>query len=332
MSHEARARALPKVLALIPLLSIIGVALTAAVVKRPFRTRVPSEASVELLRRWLAPRLQARDAVAIRPAWHSILWRAVESGLPDPRHSRQMPHLGLLNGTTIDPGQLAAVQRLWVVSVAGLGGRLPTLGDGWRPETIRGDDGSPTIVYRGISAYEIRRYAKLRQRVRYDFVARLADAKVWREGGGTKPGLCRWQGWQMRCPKITAKQGWFDVRTRINDLHDAEVESILLNPGAPGARLHISYDAVPIGRTLEGAISTHVHAANAQQGDAVEMLVLIDGKAVVYRWQHPNGTSVQRFRVDTTLFRGEFHRVELIFTAKGSIDAREILVHGQSLD
>jgi hypothetical protein len=280
-------------LAALAAVSVLALVETAVAVVAPYRA--PKEAD------WLAAERQIRagfrpgDLIVAAPAWADSILRV---------------HLGDLIPVEV-AGRMddERFERVWEVSQRGA-------------RSDAGKRGTVAEEHR-FGALTVRRIERPAAAVRYDFVARLADAHASRRGAHGEKLDCPIPGDRQQCTDIPDN----DVRRQIVEV-DTRLRLALLAPPVPEGTVAIEYPDVPLGRSLVVATGLHNVWKRKEADGAVDLRVVVagvfDGK---FTTRNDDGWVLHT--IDTSVRAGQVASVRFEVTSRAP-RAREFALAGEA--
>ena len=148
-------------------------------------------------------------------------------------------------------------------------------------------------------ALRVRRIERAAPAVRYDFVARWADAQVSRVDRAGAIVTCRNTGDRIQCPDVS----YSSVRRQIVEV-DTRLRMALLTQPVQGSTVVVEFPAVPLGRELVVATGLHNVWMRKAANGAVNVRVRVGGEDTMVFATH-NDDGWKLLRIDTSARAGQ---------------------------
>jgi hypothetical protein len=148
-------------------------------------------------------------------------------------------------------------------------------------------------------ALRVRRVERSAPAMRYDFVARWADAQVSRVDRAGATVSCRNIGDRIQCPDVS----YSSVRRQIVEV-DTRLRMALVTQPVGGWTVVVEFPAVPLGRELVVATGLHNVWMRKSSNGPVELRVRVGGEdAAAFTTQNDDGW--KEVRIDTAARAGQ---------------------------
>jgi hypothetical protein len=259
--------------------ALLALVETAVALIAPWRA--PSDADWAAAARQVRAGFRGGDLIVAAPAWADPILRV---------------HLGDLIPVEV-AGRLDDDRfgRVWEVSQRGA--RSPATG------------GGAVALERRFGRLTVRLVERPAEAVRYDFVARWADARVSRRDATGVSVACRTVGDRIQCPELNYNY----LRRQIVEVDTTLRQALLAQPVAHAAVV-IEFPAVPLGRVLVVATGLHdVWMRKAARG-TVDLRVTVGGRVETLPTT-TDDTGWARTRIDTAARAGQVVPVRFEITS-----------------
>ncbi len=210
--------------------------------------------------------------------------------------------------------RLRSYRRLWVLATMG-----HDCAEGTLPDT-------PLLQKSSIDRIDVCLYSlPYRGEPLYDFRERLHDAKVQRRYRARTETCTIWAKGQWHCGKV---HPWQFVGPAVKDVDDEPREGIWAHPLDEGARLIITYPAVPMGKELDLSAGLTLKSILSGEGADVHFQVDIRGQEVLHRVIHPTQKGWFHWPIDTSRWAGSVVPVRFTIWTK-DYQVRQFMFDGR---
>ena len=146
------------------------------------------------------------------------------------------------------------------------------------------------------------------------------------EQGSHREACSLWTRGDWYCGKVHA---WNFVGPVVKDVDGSPREAIWAHAPEHGARLVVTYPAVPLGQQLELEVGLTLRGVLSREGSDVHFLVRIAGDPVAVKTLAPTQQGWFPLRVDTSRWAGQRQPVAFVVWAKDN-QVRQLLFDGRS--
>ncbi|MBT9554739.1 MAG: hypothetical protein IV100_01865 [Myxococcales bacterium] len=270
----------------------------------------PTDAEWSAVTAHIGSRIEPGDALRVHPFWlreGGAISDAIQASL-GANAERALP---VDFSVPLDPLELGAFRRLWLVSAFGRD-------DAEAPPGATLED---TTAFPGGLTAQL--YALPESPVRLRLIDALTSAQVQRFGPNVAKRDCRWMGDRHAC----RGRPWEDVAVAVHEVGGAPRTCFVLHPYPSGGTVVVRFPAVTLDAGVIIRAGFTLDATKSDQGSDATVRVKLDGAVVLDRVAPRNLWAFVPSFIDTASRRGQKADLAIEVTAVRE-DFRDLCVDG----
>lgn len=307
-SREGQTRVAPVATLLLASLVVVSVASLRFALNPGLRA--PSDTEWSAVTAHIQSRLEPGDALRIHPFWlrdGGAITDGIQASL-GPSAERALP---VDFSVPLDPLELGAFRRLWLVSAFGRD-------DAEAPPGATLED---TTTFQGGLTAQL--YVLPESPVRLRLIDALKSAEVQRFGPGAAKRDCRWLGGRHSC----RGRPWEDVTVSVQEVGGAPRTCFVLHPYPSGATVAVRFPGLTLDAGVIVRAGFTLDATKSDQGSDAILRVKLDDAVLLDRVAPRNLWSFVPSFIDTANRRGQKADLTIEVTAERE-DFRDLCVDG----